>query len=126
MSRSVTTSERRNAPLVEAVWSPRAMLPDDFVSAIGHPLRIRVLALLDAGAPLTTSELIDKIGDENLTISSLNYHMNLLLKADVVEVVATTRRRGFNAKMWQTRKPGWRSLERRLRTLVSERDGGPS
>ena len=60
------------------------------------PLRRQILGLLDE--PASATDLASRLG---LTRQKLNYHLSLLARHRLVEVVETRQRRGFEERVYQ-------------------------
>ncbi len=66
------------------------MADQGIITALGHPLRARILTALDAGEA-SPKELADALG-ENL--GNVSYHVRTLARLELIELVRRTPRRG--------------------------------
>lgn len=58
---------------------------------ISHPLRPRLLAAIDKAGTSSPNQLSKEIGEP---LGNVSYHVQLLLKAGVIELASTKPRRG--------------------------------
>jgi predicted transcriptional regulator len=86
------------------------MLDPDFLSAIGHPVRLQALVLFER-TPSSARELAELVG---LSSSAALYHVDKLAQAGLIEEAGTRRRRAFDERVWRTRSTGWAELEQLL------------
>ncbi len=66
-------------------------MPDQgIITALGHPLRARILSLLDVseGSP---KELAERLGEK---LGNVSYHVRILARLGLIELVRETPRRG--------------------------------
>jgi DNA-binding transcriptional ArsR family regulator len=74
-----------------------------YVKALGHPLRVRILALLDEGAA-SPVQLAERLG---ATLGTVAYHTRTLEQLGLIEMVATHQRRGATEHVYAAReRPG--------------------
>jgi DNA-binding transcriptional ArsR family regulator len=71
-----------------------------FVKALGHPMRIRILALLQERTA-TPRELAEWLG---ATLGTVSYHVRALYDLGLLELVRTTQVRGAIAHHYRTRE----------------------
>jgi DNA-binding transcriptional ArsR family regulator len=89
------------------------MLDPDFLSAIGHPLRLRVLVRLER-APATVRVLAEETG---LPRDEVAEHVRQLANAGLVEEAGVAG----DEPLWRARATGWAELE----TLLVAAAGAP-
>lgn len=87
------------------------MLDPDFLAAIGHPVRLRALVLLEQ-APGSVGDLAGQAG---LPPGAVAYHVRRLAVAGLIEEAGM---RGTE-RLWRTRATGWAGL----RDLLAETAG---
>ncbi len=68
-----------------------------YLKGIAHPLRVRILAMLDEG-PASPKQLSDRLG-ANLGVVS--YHVRALQKFELIKLVATRQRRGATEHVYR-------------------------
>jgi DNA-binding transcriptional ArsR family regulator len=96
------------------------MLDPDFLAALGHPVRLQALVLLEA-RPASSREIAGEVG---LSPSATSYHVRKLYEVGLIVSVETRQRRAFEEHVWRTRTKGWAKLARLLAD-VSQRSGKP-
>jgi predicted transcriptional regulator len=84
------------------------MLDPDFLSAIGHPVRLQALVLFER-TPSSARELGQLVG---LSPGAALYHVSKLEQAGLIE--ATGAPRPYSERVWRTRTAGWAELEQLL------------
>lgn len=67
-----------------------------------HPVRIRIIQQLLLDKPLTIAQLVEILGD--VPQATLYRHMNLLLEANLVEVVETKKVKGTEERKFSIKK----------------------
>ena len=82
------------------------MLDPDFLSAIGHPVRLRALILLER-QPASTRDLAEHVA---LSPSATDYHVRRLADAGLIEAAGTRDGQG----LWRARATGWADLQELL------------
>jgi DNA-binding transcriptional ArsR family regulator len=92
------------------------MLDPDFLSAIGHPVRLQALVLFER-TPSSARELAVLVG---LSPSATLYHVEKLRKAGLISEAEIRRRRAFDERVWRTTTTGWAKLERLLARAASD------
>jgi len=75
---------------IENIGDPR------YVRALGHPLRVRILAMLDEG-PASPKQLADRLG---ASLGVVAYHVRTLHDLDLLKLVGTRQRRGATEHMY--------------------------
>lgn len=60
------------------------------ITALGHPLRARILALLDEGEA-SPKEIAGQLGEK---LGNVSYHVRILARLGLIELVRETPRRG--------------------------------
>jgi len=75
---------RRSKPITN-IDDPR------YVKALAHPMRIRVLAMLEE-QPASPVQLAQRLPDA--TLGAIAYHVRTLFNLGLLELVATHQRRG--------------------------------
>jgi DNA-binding transcriptional ArsR family regulator len=98
------------------------MLDPDFLAAIGHPVRLRALVLLER-EPGSAGDLAALAG---LSPGAIAYHVRRLADAGLIEEAG---RRGAGAtaeRLWRTRATGWAGLQDLLVEAAGEPSGGGS
>jgi DNA-binding transcriptional ArsR family regulator len=74
---------------VRSVYS-RAITDQGIITALGHPLRARILSLLDAGEA-SPKELAASLTEK---LGNVSYHVRILARLGLIELVRETPRRG--------------------------------
>lgn len=84
----------RKQPPITNLEDPR------YVKALAHPLRIRILALLEErdASPVQLAEHLDA------TLGTVAYHVRTLEKLGLIEMVATHQRRGATEHVYAARE----------------------
>jgi predicted transcriptional regulator len=90
------------------------MLDQDFLAAVGHPVRLQALVLFER-TPSSARELAAMVG---LSPSATLYHVRKLAAVGLIETAETRRRRAFEERVWRTTTSGWAELERLLRAAA--------
>ena len=67
-----------------------AITDQGIITALGHPLRARILAHLDAGEA-SPKELAAALGEK---LGNVSYHVRILARLGLIELVRETPRRG--------------------------------
>ncbi|WP_185830662.1 helix-turn-helix domain-containing protein [Siminovitchia terrae] len=67
-----------------------------------HPVRMRIIQQLLLGKPLTIAQLVEILGD--IPQATLYRHMNLLLEANLVEVIETKKVKGTEERMFSVKR----------------------
>jgi DNA-binding transcriptional ArsR family regulator len=85
---------KRSAKPITNVDDPR------YVKALAHPLRIRILAMLEErdASPVQLAEHLDA------TLGTVAYHVRTLEKLGLIEMVATHQRRGATEHVYAARE----------------------
>jgi DNA-binding transcriptional ArsR family regulator len=60
------------------------------ITALGHPLRARILSVLDGGEA-SPKELATQLGEK---LGNVSYHVRILVRLGLIELVRETPRRG--------------------------------
>lgn len=91
--------------------------------AMGHPLRLKILNILDSGTA-SSSEIAKQLGERLATVS---YHVRTLADLKLIELVDSKPRRGAvehyyrTASRWVVSDQAWGELPKAIRhTLVQE------
>jgi DNA-binding transcriptional ArsR family regulator len=86
MPQLTTLSERATSPAkpITSIDDPR------YVKAMSHPLRVRILALLDE----RTASPVELAGWLDASLGTVAYHVRTLVRMNVIELVRHTRVRG--------------------------------
>ncbi|WCB92486.1 hypothetical protein DSM104299_01182 [Baekduia alba] len=95
------------------------MLDPDFLSALGHPARLRALVFLEA-RPASSREIAGEVG---LSPSATAYHVRKLHEVGLIEPVDTRQRRAFEERVWRTRSRGWAKLAKHLAETAQRSNG---
>ncbi|HEU4739947.1 MAG TPA: winged helix-turn-helix domain-containing protein [Solirubrobacterales bacterium] len=88
------------------------------VRALGHPLRVEILRLLEEG-PSGPKRLSDRMGEP---LGNVSYHMKVLSKCDCVELIETIPSRGAVEHIYRLNPQGalgsrnWKEVPPALRT----------
>jgi DNA-binding transcriptional ArsR family regulator len=82
---------RRKAPIT-TINDPR------YLKAVSHPVRVRILAMLDEGAA-SPKQLADRL---NASLGVVAYHVRTLHELDLLRLVGTRQRRGATEHMYAT------------------------
>jgi DNA-binding transcriptional ArsR family regulator len=90
------------------------MLDPDFLSAIGHPLRLRALVRLER-APATVRVLAEEAG---APLDEVAAHVRQLASAGLVEEAGVVG----GEPQWRPRATGWAELEALLVAAAGEPD----
>jgi DNA-binding transcriptional ArsR family regulator len=87
-------SSRRKPPPITNIEDPR------YVKALAHPLRIRILSLLEErdASPVQLAQQLDA------TLGTVAYHVRTLEKLGLIEMVATHQRRGATEHVYAARE----------------------
>ena len=73
------------------------------IRALGHPLRARILSLLD-GAEASPKELAGRLGEK---LGNVSYHVRILAELELIELVRQTPVRGAVEHHYRARpRPG--------------------
>jgi DNA-binding transcriptional ArsR family regulator len=67
-----------------------------YLKAVSHPVRVRVLAMLDEG-PASPKVLADRLG---ISLGVVAYHVRTLHELDLLKLVGTRQRRGATEHMY--------------------------
>jgi DNA-binding transcriptional ArsR family regulator len=83
---------KRNAKPITNIDDPR------YVKALAHPLRIRILAMLEeqAASPVQLSERLPDV-----SLGAIAYHVRTLVNLGLLELVATRQRRGATEHVYR-------------------------
>jgi DNA-binding transcriptional ArsR family regulator len=80
--------------------------PNDLFTALGHPLRRRILRSMIAGQRETSPRQLSTRLDEPL--SALSYHVRVLAECEAIELVRTSQVRGSTQHFYRARvKARW-------------------
>jgi DNA-binding transcriptional ArsR family regulator len=85
---------KRSSPPITDIEDPR------YVKALSHPLRIRILALLEE-RDASPVQLASKL---EATLGTVAYHVRTLEKLGLIELVATHQRRGATEHVYAARE----------------------
>ena len=80
----------RRAPIT-TINDPR------YLKAVSHPVRVRILAMLDEGAA-SPKQLSDRLG---VSLGVMAYHVRTLHQLDLLKLVGTRQRRGATEHMYE-------------------------
>src|SRR3954470_20334770 len=69
-----------------------------FLKAVSHPVRVRILAMLDEGSA-SPKVLADRLG---ISLGVVAYHVRTLHELDLLKLVGTRQRRGATEHMYAT------------------------
>jgi DNA-binding transcriptional ArsR family regulator len=69
-----------------------------YLKAVSHPIRVRILAMLDEGAA-SPKQLSDRLG---VSLGTMAYHVRTLHQLDLLKLVGTRQRRGATEHMYKT------------------------
>src|SRR5215218_2830825 len=100
---------------------PRAITDPDIAKALAHPLRMRLLTLLEEGTASPT-ELANVTG---ASLPRVSYHVRRLAAAGLIELVRTKQRRGAVEHYYAAVRPpeiteeAWGPLPRVVKTAVA-------
>lgn len=67
-----------------------------------HPVRMRIVQQLLLGKPLTIAQLTEALGD--VPQATLYRHVNLLLKAELIEIADTQKVKGTEERLFSVRE----------------------
>lgn len=70
----------------------------EWLSAVGHPLRVEILRYLLAAGTATPSEIASAQG---LPLGTVSYHVRFLAKRGIVRLVGRTQRRGASVNHYR-------------------------
>jgi predicted transcriptional regulator len=93
------------------------MLDATFLSALGHPVRLKALVLFEQ-TPSSAREVAEVVG---LSTSAVLFHVRKLEAAGLVVATDTRRRRAFDERIWATKATGWVKLEELLLQVAPPR-----
>lgn len=88
------------------------------VRALGHPLRVEILRLLEEG-PSGPKRLSDRMGEK---LANISYHVKILHKCGCIELVETIPQRGAVEHIYKLKSHGalgsrtWKAVPPSLRT----------
>ncbi len=68
-----------------------------YLKAVSHPIRVRILAMLDEGAA-SPKQLSDRLG---VSLGTMAYHVRTLHQLDLLKLVGTRQRRGATEHMYK-------------------------
>jgi DNA-binding transcriptional ArsR family regulator len=97
------------------------LIDQRIVKALGHPLRVQILAILDERVA-SPNEISKETGE---SLGTVSYHVRLLAKLDCLELVETVPRRGALEHYYRAtvrpwfEKEDWQNLPASLRGGVS-------
>ena len=94
------------------------MLDPDFLAAIGHPVRLNALVLLER-EPGSASDLAALAG---LSPTAIAYHVRRLADAGLIEEAGTRGEGAAAERLWRTRTTGWAGLQE---LLIETADASP-
>ncbi|WMT39370.1 helix-turn-helix domain-containing protein [Paenibacillus sp. D2_2] len=83
-----------------------------------HPVRMRILQHLLLGTPLTIAQLTEALGD--VPQATLYRHVNLLLKAELIEVADTKKVKGTEERLFLAREDNLKIPEHEIETTSIE------
>ncbi len=78
--------------------SPRRPAPADWLTAVGHPLRIEILHHLLTAGTATPSEIAKA---QRLALGTASYHISCLRRHGIVRLAGRTQRRGAAVHHYQ-------------------------
>jgi DNA-binding transcriptional ArsR family regulator len=89
-SRLVSVAKKRKTPITQ-IDDPR------YVKALAHPMRIRILAILDErdASPVQIAQMLGG------SLGVVSYHVRTLVNLDLLELVATHQRRGATEHVYR-------------------------
>ena len=79
-------------------------LDERLAKALSHPLRQRILELLNEGGVKSPNELSRELGDP---LGNVSYHVRILRELDCVELVRTEQRRGALEHYYRATAQPW-------------------
>ncbi|MFD0714381.1 helix-turn-helix domain-containing protein [Paenibacillus sp. GCM10027626] len=83
-----------------------------------HPIRMRIIQQLLLGKPLTTAQLLEELGD--VPQATLYRHINLLIEADMIEVVDTKKVKGTAERVFSVKKDNLQVPEKEVDVTSQE------
>ncbi|WP_162616213.1 helix-turn-helix domain-containing protein [Paenibacillus lutimineralis] len=83
-----------------------------------HPVRMRIVQQLLLGKPLTIAQLTDVLGD--VPQATLYRHVNLLLKAEFIEVADTQKVKGTEERLFSVREDNLKIPEAEIESTPIE------
>lgn len=83
-----------------------------------HPIRMRIIQKLMLGKPLTTAQLLEELGD--VPQATLYRHINLLIEADMIEVVDTNKVKGTDERVFSVKKDNIEVSEKEVEATSQE------
>jgi DNA-binding transcriptional ArsR family regulator len=113
-------ASKKQAPRTRRRRGQRTPTQTQIAKALSHPLRVKLLNLLNEGvaSPKALAEQVDE------SLSLVSYHIRILRELDCIELVETAPRRGALEHFYRplTRAhltTGWDELPRSVRTSIS-------
>lgn len=83
-----------------------------------HPVRLRIVQQLFLSQSLTIAQLVEKLGD--VPQATLYRHVNLLLEADLIEVVETKKVKGTEERKFSVKKDNIQIPDSEVNTTSQE------
>jgi DNA-binding transcriptional ArsR family regulator len=77
---------------------PRRPTPADWLTAVGHPIRVEILHRFLTAGTATPSEIASACG---LPLGTVSYHVRVLGKKGIVRLVGRTQRRGASVRHYR-------------------------
>src|SRR5918998_2436048 len=71
-------------------YDPARLTDQGIITALGHPLRARILSVLDS-SEASPKELAAQLGEK---LGNVSYHVRILARLGLIELVRETPRRG--------------------------------
>jgi DNA-binding transcriptional ArsR family regulator len=96
-------------------------LPRDVRDALGHPFRRQILRVLDSGIPKLSAAHLSQSSPAPCSISSANYHLCVLTKSGLVEVIGLESDGGSMTRYFSSR-PGQNRLVQRILGATEQAD----
>jgi DNA-binding transcriptional ArsR family regulator len=96
-------------------------LPREVRDALGHPFRRQILRALDGESPQLSAADLSQSGPVPCSVSSASYHLCVLTKSGLVEIVASESTAG-TIKRYFSSPPGRDGLVKRVLSDTEETD----
>lgn len=97
-----------------------AGLDPQAIKALGHPMRLDALRLLNERVQASPSEIAEALG---VDIGGLAYHVRVLKECDCIELVETAQRRGATEHFYRATKKAYVSRDLAQMLPKSMREG---
>jgi DNA-binding transcriptional ArsR family regulator len=83
-----------------------------------HPIRMRIIQQLLLGKPMTIAQLLDALGD--VPQATLYRHMNLLINADLIEIIDKKKVKGTEERVFSVKKENLQVPESEIEATSQE------